>query len=63
MFYELVDELNESRKYEEAIIEENPMENYIKIKAITFKEILNEVVDFCTKLEKTPNTTEIPFDE
>jgi len=63
MFYELVDDLNQSEKYEEAIIEENPMENYVKIKAETLKEILSDVVDFCTKLEKSPITIDTSFDE
>ena len=63
MLYEIVDYLNESRKYEEAIVEENPMGNYVKIKADALKEILYEVVDFCTKLEETPITIDIPFDE
>lgn len=63
MLYELVDNLNQSKKYEKAIIEENPMENYIKIKAETLKEILSDVVDFCMKLEKSPITMDIPSDE
>ena len=63
MLYEFLDNLKISRKYEKAIIEEKPMENYIKIKAKIFKEILYEVVDFCTKLEKTQKTIDIPFDK